>query len=99
MRCPVCKADNGQGPTCRRCKADLSLLFALEEQRASAISRARQALREGLLDEALDEAERARGLRGGPDVHRLLAVIHLLRRDFEGACKWYRISAREAAAT
>ena len=30
IRCPVCKAENSQGPTCRRCKADLSLLFRLE---------------------------------------------------------------------
>ena len=24
LRCPVCKADNTQGPACRRCKADLT---------------------------------------------------------------------------
>ena len=34
LRCPVCKAENAQGPNCRRCKADLSLLFALEDRRA-----------------------------------------------------------------
>src|SRR5262249_17865113 len=33
MRCPVCKAENAQGPACRRCKADLSLLFAVEARR------------------------------------------------------------------
>ena len=92
MRCPVCKADNNEGPACRRCKADLSLLFLLEEQRANALIRARRALAEGHLDEALDEAERARGLRAGPDAHRLIAVIYLLLRDFEQAWTWYRIS-------
>lgn len=33
MRCPVCRAENDRGPNCRRCRADLSLLFALEKQR------------------------------------------------------------------
>ena len=27
MRCPVCRADNTEGPQCRRCRADLSPLF------------------------------------------------------------------------
>ena len=40
MRCPVCKADNAQGLQCRRCKADLALLFQLEEQRARALEQA-----------------------------------------------------------
>ena len=40
MHCPVCKADNSQGPQCRRCKADLSLLFALEEQRRRTLAEA-----------------------------------------------------------
>ena len=34
IRCPLCKADNLEGPACRRCKADLSMLFRLEERRA-----------------------------------------------------------------
>ena len=33
MICPVCRATNDQGPQCRRCKADLGLLFRLEAQR------------------------------------------------------------------
>ena len=32
MICPCCKANNDSGPACRRCKADLSLLFAFEKQ-------------------------------------------------------------------
>ena len=33
MNCPVCRATNDQGAQCRRCKADLGLLFRLEAQR------------------------------------------------------------------
>jgi len=44
MRCPVCKADNSQGPACRRCKADLFLLRALEEKREKLLTAARQYL-------------------------------------------------------
>ena len=41
LRCPVCKAENAQGPNCRRCKADLSMMFALEDQRAPVMEEAR----------------------------------------------------------
>ena len=41
IRCPACKADNAQGPACRRCKADLSLLFALEARRTAVMELAR----------------------------------------------------------
>ena len=65
MRCPVCKAENAQGPACRRCKADLSLLFALEERRAWALAEARRLLAAGRVDEA-----RRDGGRGGLDAER-----------------------------
>ena len=39
MRCPVCKAENEMTPQCRRCKADLSLLLALERGRAEQLLR------------------------------------------------------------
>jgi hypothetical protein len=44
MRCPVCKADNDQGPACRRCKADLSLLWALEARREALLASVRHRL-------------------------------------------------------
>jgi hypothetical protein len=44
MRCPVCKAENDQGPACRRCKADLALLWAVEARREALLISARQRL-------------------------------------------------------
>ena len=38
MLCPACKADNAQGPACRRCKADLSPLWALEARREALLA-------------------------------------------------------------
>ena len=85
LRCPVCKADNTQGPLCRRCKADLSLLFALEEQRRQALADARRAAAAGDWDSLLRWAERADTLRRDDESKRLLAVAHLLHRHFAEA--------------
>ena len=41
--CPCCRASNDTGPACRRCKADLALLFALEANRAEHFAAARVA--------------------------------------------------------
>jgi hypothetical protein len=90
MRCPVCKAENTRGPQCRRCKVDLSLLFALEGQRARALGEARLALSEGRWRQARAAAARADGLRRDDESLRLLAVAALLGRDFEEAWRCYR---------
>jgi hypothetical protein len=99
VRCPACKADNTQGPTCRRCKADLGLLFALEDRRAWLLARARRCLADGLGTEAARLAGEAEGLRGGPDARQVLAAAHLLNRDFARAWTCYRTVAPETAAT
>jgi hypothetical protein len=44
MRCPVCKADNVQERACRRCKADLSLLWEVEARREALLAAARRYL-------------------------------------------------------
>jgi hypothetical protein len=90
MRCPVCKADNPQGPQCRRCKADLSLLFALEEQRQQALAEARRCLRRGEWQAAVEHAEMANWLRCDEDSRQLEAMAYLLRRDFARAWNCYR---------
>src|SRR5437870_4604702 len=92
MRCPVCKAENNQGPSCRRCKADLSLLFALEEQRGRLLTAVRQSLTRGEWQQAIEEATEADWLRSDEDSRRLLALAHLLNRDFAQAWECYRPS-------
>jgi hypothetical protein len=94
IRCPVCRADNATGPACRRCKADLSLLLALEEERAAALASARRALVRGEVAEAVRQAERADGLRNGDDASRLLATACLLARDYRRAFEVYRQARR-----
>ena len=87
--CPCCKASNDAGPACRRCKADLSLLFAVEGQRAAALADARRLAAAGHVRESLAALDRAAQLRGGPDVSRLRAAVALLARDFPAALRAY----------
>ncbi|HZV03537.1 MAG TPA: hypothetical protein VE999_00470 [Gemmataceae bacterium] len=90
MRCPVCKAENLQGPQCRRCKADLSLLFALEEKRRRVLIEARRCMRHSEWQAAAKSAEAANWLRGDEDSRQLAAVAHLLGRDFAAAWQCYQ---------
>jgi hypothetical protein len=89
VRCPVCKADNTAGPNCRRCKADLTLLFALEEQREQELRAVGDHLGAERWTEAAGAAARADGLRRDEESLRLLAVTALLCRDFARAWTWY----------
>jgi hypothetical protein len=90
MRCPVCKAENARGPQCRRCKADLGLLFELEEQRGRALACARQALARGHGPEARAAAARADWLRSDEESRRLLAAAYLLGRDYARAWQYHQ---------
>ncbi len=90
MRCPVCKADNTQGPSCRRCKADLSLLFTLEEQRNAEMDRAEDLLAVREWEGAYESAKRADELRRDEESLRLRAVTALLARDYRTAWECYR---------
>jgi hypothetical protein len=98
MRCPVCKADNAQGPSCRRCKADLSLLWALESRRESLLASARRHLARGDWRRAAAEAASSARLRAGADAGRVVAAARLLGRDFPGALRAYLGLAEEAAS-
>ena len=82
MNCPVCKAENAAGPNCRRCKADLSLLIAVEERRTFHLAEAGQATRDGRLDDALESLRQAAALRSGPDIRRFRACLSLLAGDY-----------------
>ena len=90
MRCPVCRAENGEGAACRRCRADLSLLVTLEESRRSALERAVNAAASGDGAATLVHAEAAHRLRRDRDSWRWLAVGALLVRDFALALACYR---------
>lgn len=99
MRCPVCKAENDKGPQCRRCKVDLSLLFTLEDQRGRLLTAVRHALAEGRWQEAARQAREADFLRSDVDSRRLLAVAHLLNRDFAAAWRCYQSNSASGLAT
>jgi hypothetical protein len=85
MRCPVCKADNtADVTTCRRCKADLSLLVALERRRAALVALAQSRLAAGDGAAALPFASEVDRLRRDEESRRLVALSRLLARDFAG---------------
>ncbi len=93
MRCPVCKAENNSTPQCRRCKADLSLLVALEQRRERLLAEASVALARGDAEEALRAAEHGDWLRSDEESRRLLALARLLRGEREEVWAWYRSRA------
>ncbi len=97
ITCPVCRAGNDKGPACRRCKADLSLLFQLRGQRERALAAAYREAARGRWGRALDVALGAEALRGGEDVRRLLALGCLMRRDFARAWGWYAARTNSAS--
>ena len=88
MRCPVCKADNNSTPQCRRCKADLSLLMALEQRRDRLLAEAGALLARGDSEAALRTAEQAHWLRCDEDSRRLLALARLMLGDRAAAWAW-----------
>jgi len=90
LACPVCRAANDTGPTCRRCRADLALVFAVEGRRAHALAAARHAAASGRWDEACQHARRALKLRRGSDAERLLAALNLVAGRFADAWRHYQ---------
>jgi hypothetical protein len=90
LRCPVCKAENTKGPACRRCKADLSMLFALEDRRARALADAGASLALGRWSEARTAALVADHLRQDCESKQLVALTALLCGDFHEALRLYR---------
>jgi len=85
LRCPVCRAENSTGSACRRCRADLSLLAAVEDRRGFHLARAVTALRDRLFEAASAELDAAERLRAGPDIRRRRACTFLLAGDFSSA--------------
>lgn len=96
MRCPACKAENAVGPTCRRCKADLSLLFHLEAQRERLRMQAEWHAGRGEGEQAVALAIRMDDLRAGKDALRLECMGHLLQRDYARAWQQFRLLGQES---
>lgn len=90
LLCPVCRASNDIGPSCRRCRADLSLCVAVEVQHEHALAAAQSAAAQGRLGEAFRMIERAAALRTDRAVTRVYAVLKLLAGDRAGAWSLYR---------
>jgi hypothetical protein len=89
MRCPVCRVDNNEGPNCRRCRADLSLLFQLEAHRGHLMQRAQQHALRADWAEATRLAAQAHALRKDSDSGRLIAICHLMQSQFAQALEWH----------
>jgi hypothetical protein len=85
MRCPVCRAENDQGPACRRCKADLSLLFRLEGQRARQLVEVYRRLGLHQVAKASSLLTVVEALRRDDETRRLRILCQLLRRDYTEA--------------
>jgi len=89
MRCPVCRAPIELSPQCRRCRADLALLCRVEDERRSRMALACRHLAFDEPEPALAAAGAADGLRADAESKRLLALTHLLRRDFSQAWRYF----------
>ena len=87
--CPCCRAVNDTGPTCRRCKADLSALFALESHREFLLTESRRLSRLEQFADALAAVDQAQSLRAGTDTRQLRAALLLLNRDYSSAWSAY----------
>jgi hypothetical protein len=88
LACPVCRADNSEPGNCRRCRADLSLLWSVAAERRRLLDVCRQAACAGDGEEVIRQAGRAHALRRGEDTHRYLALGHLLQEHYFDAFKW-----------
>lgn len=87
--CPCCKAANTAGPACRRCKADLTLLFAVAAEHEALVAAASAELAAGDGPGAAELLDRALELRRTPEAVRLRAAAALVGRDFPAAAAWY----------
>ena len=97
LACPACRASNDAGPACRRCKADLTLCFAVEKQRERALAAARFAIAQDDFDAAFAHVRRAAALRRGTEIDEFRAVLYLLRREFASAWHEYNRTTSGAA--
>jgi hypothetical protein len=102
MHCPVCRAPlalpNAAAVQCRRCRADLSLLVALEKQRARALAAAYGNAARGEWRQVLAHARWAHVLRKDDESYRLLAAGYLMQGDFARAWQCWQTAPGPPAA-
>ena len=84
-RCPVCGAAQDWSAQCRRCAADLTLLWEVADAANSVRRSCLLALVQSKHDEALALAKRLVRLRSDAPERRLLAVCHLMCEDYAAA--------------
>jgi hypothetical protein len=94
VACPCCRASNETGPNCRRCAADLTLLFRLESDRDALLAAAADDIASGRAAAALAALAQAEALRPGDDLVRLRAVAKLTNLDFASALRDYKLAAK-----
>lgn len=94
LSCPVCRAENTSGSNCRRCRADLSLLEAVESRRAFHLASAATNLRDGSVMDAMVQLRLAENLQSGHDIRRTRACINLIAGDFYSALAEYVAATR-----
>jgi hypothetical protein len=92
MVCPTCKAKQEWSETCRRCKCDLTLLWAADRAYQRERQQCLTALRAGLGPIALAHARRCHQLMADAESARLLAVSQLAVGDFTGAIQAARLA-------
>lgn len=86
LTCPCCRAANATA-VCRRCRADLGLLAAVEERREFLLAESRRRMAADELREAAELLDEARGLRAGDDLRQLEGILYLLAGQYEEALK------------
>jgi hypothetical protein len=96
VNCPCCRASNEVAPNCRRCSADLSLLFQLETEREALLATAGFALRNGRAADVLATIATVESIRPGSDVNRIKALAHLVAGDYPQAYAAHRTVARQS---
>ena len=77
MRCPVCRAAQAWAQTCRRCRADLSLLTALAGRRERLHAEALRALHEGNVIQAFRRAQQVHRIQPDAASRRLLLACRM----------------------
>ena len=83
--CPCCKATGNETTTCRRCKADLTPIVRLDEDRTQLLALAHVRLREGNFERAGQLLGRAEALDIDETSRQLRAMLALVQGDFEQA--------------